>query len=185
MGLRRVVAGLGADGKSRFVSDGLPPCVLPIDDMPGMEVVYVWATEGTATVPNNGHDNTRLDQEFFPHPDGSRFVVITYPPGFGAGPAGTTGLDQLLMHATATIDYAVVLEGEMTLILDSGEEVVLRPFDTVIQNGTVHGWRNGSDKPTVLAFVMLGARSAGVPSGKAEEAGRAMSRGSSSGVPDG
>jgi hypothetical protein len=174
MSLRRVVAGLGADGKSRFISDGPPPCVLPVDDMPGMEVVYVWATEGTSTVPTNGSDKTRLDQEFFPGPDGSRFVVITYPPGFGTGPAGTdsatTGLDQLLMHSTATIDYAVVLEGEMTLILDSGEEAVLRPFDAVIQNGTVHGWRNGSDKTTVLAFFMLGARSAGVPSGRGTEA---------------
>jgi hypothetical protein len=173
MGLRRVVAGLAADGKSRFVSDGLPPCVMPIDNMPGMEVVYVWATEGTSTVPNNGHDRTRPDQEFFPGPDGSRFVVITYPPGFGAGPAGTdaatTGLDELLMHATATIDYAVALEGEMTLILDSGEEVVLRPFDTVIQNGTIHGWRNGSDQPAVLAFFMLGAQSASVPSGEGTE----------------
>lgn len=170
MGLRRVVAGLGADGKSRFVSDGLPPCVLPIDTMPGMEVVYVWATEGAPTVPNQGHDKTRLDQEFFPGPDGSRFVVITYPPGFGTGPAGTTGLDQLLMHATSTIDYAVVLDGEMTLILDSGEEAVLRPFDTVIQNGTVHGWRNSSDKPTVLAFFMLGARSGDMPSDEEAEA---------------
>jgi hypothetical protein len=134
---------------------------MPIDDLPGMEVVYVWATEGTPTVPNTGDDKTRLDQEFFPAQCGSRFVVITYPPGFGAGPGGTdattTGLDQLLMHATATIDYAVVLEGEMTLILDSGEEVVLRRLDTVVQNGTVHGWRNASDKAAILAFFMLGA----------------------------
>jgi hypothetical protein len=174
MSLRRVVAGLGADGKSRFISDGPPPCVLPVDDMPGMEVVSVWATEETSTVPTNGSDQTRLDQEFFPGPDGSRFVVITYPPGFGTGPAGTdsatTGLDQLMMHSTATIDYAVVLEGEMTLILDSGEEAVLRPFDAVIQNGTVHGWRNASDKTTVLAFFMLGARSAGMPADDGTEA---------------
>jgi hypothetical protein len=167
MGLRRVVAGVGSDGKGHFVSDGLPPCVMAIDHLPGMEVVYVWATEGTPTVPNTGNDGTRLDQDFFPGQNGSRFVVITYPPGFGAGPpgtdtdatdvSGTASLDQLLMHATATVDYAVVLQGEMTLILDSGEEVVLRPFDTVVQNGTVHGWRNGSNQTTVLAFFMLGA----------------------------
>jgi hypothetical protein len=140
---------------------------MPIDDLPGMEVVYVWATEGAPTVPNPGEDKTRLDQEFFPGQYGSRFVVITYPPGFGAGPpgtdtdtteiSGTASLDQLLMHATVTVDYAVVLEGEMTLILDSGEEVVLQRLDTVVQNGTVHGWRNASDQTAVVAFFMLGA----------------------------
>jgi mannose-6-phosphate isomerase-like protein (cupin superfamily) len=154
---------------------------MAIDELPGMEVVYVWATEGTPTVPNTGNDRTHLDQDFFPGQAGSRFVVITYPPGFGAAPAGpdtatTTGitstasLDQLLMHATETVDYAVVLEGEMTLILDSGEEVVLRPHDTVVQNGTVHGWRNGSDKTAVLAFFMLGAQS-GESSAEGAEAG--------------
>jgi hypothetical protein len=153
---------------------------MAIDDLPGMEVVYVWATEGTPTVPNTGNDRTRLDQEFFPGQGGSRFVVITYPPGFGTGPSGTdaatTGiastasLDQLLMHATETVDYAVVLEGEMTLILDAGEKVVLRPHDTVVQNGTVHGWRNASDKPAALAFFMLGARS-DVSSAEGAEAG--------------
>ena len=61
------------------------------------------------------------------------------------------------MHATETIDYAVVLKGEMTLILDSGEEVTVGPYDTVIQNGTIHGWRNASDEPATVAFVILGA----------------------------
>ena len=65
--------------------------------------------------------------------------------------------DQLLMHATTTIDYGIVLQGELTLVLDSGEEVTLRPMDTVVQNGTVHGWRNSSNETAIVAFVVIGA----------------------------
>jgi len=167
MSVRRVVTGIDADGTSRFVNDGTPPCVLANPALSGMEVTYVWATDTKPHMPNAGDDETRLDQEFFPGRDGSRFLVITYPPGFGAGPPGSevatedmetpVSFDQLLMHATTTIDYGIVLQGELTLVLDSGEEVTLRPMDTVVQNGTVHGWRNSSNETAIVAFVVIGA----------------------------
>jgi mannose-6-phosphate isomerase-like protein (cupin superfamily) len=62
------------------------------------------------------------------------------------------------MHTTDTVDYGIVLDGEVWLELDDGEEVVLKPHDVVIQNGTRHAWRNKSDKPVKVAFVMVGAR---------------------------
>lgn len=150
MAARRVVTGLAADGKAHFVSDGPAPCVLTTDALPGFETVYLWATDEAPQVPNAGTDRTRLDQKLFPGPDGSRFQINVFPPGFGV--AGS-----VYMHGTSTVDYGVVLSGELTLVLDSGEEVTLRAGDTVVQNGTVHGWRNSSDKPAIAAFVVLGA----------------------------
>lgn len=60
------------------------------------------------------------------------------------------------MHKTKTLDYIIVLEGEVTLLLDE-EEVVLKPFDVVIQRGTNHGWINKGSKPALLATVMIDA----------------------------
>jgi hypothetical protein len=166
--VRRVVTGITAGGASAVVSDGPPPCVLTPEHLPGMEVVYLWSSDAVPSVPNAGADETSVDQEFFPGRDGSRFLVITYPPGFGAGPpdpdARTSGVSapttfhRLLLHATPTVDYAIVLQGQMTLMLDAGEEIILRPTDTVVQNGAVHGWRNASDEVAVIAFVMLGGQ---------------------------
>ena len=58
------------------------------------------------------------------------------------------------MHRTHSVDYAVILEGELTLILDE-EDVTLKAGDVVIQRGTNHGWRNVSDKPCRILFVLL------------------------------
>jgi quercetin dioxygenase-like cupin family protein len=62
------------------------------------------------------------------------------------------------MHTTPTIDFEVVLSGEVVLELDDGAEVTLRPGDTVVQNGTRHRWRNSGAEPAVLAVFIAGAR---------------------------
>ena len=59
-----------------------------------------------------------------------------------------------IMHRTETIDYAVILEGELTMILDE-EDVVLKQGDIVVQRGTSHSWANRSDKPCKILFVLL------------------------------
>jgi mannose-6-phosphate isomerase-like protein (cupin superfamily) len=170
MAVRRVVTGRTGDGTSRFVGDGPPPHTLRPDNQAGIEIVYVWSTDDVPTAPNQGMETTAQDQAFFPPAQGSRFLVITYPPGFGAADplssvhtdfdamAAAATFENLLMHATTTIDYAVVLAGELTLLLDSDEQVVLRAGDVVVQNGTAHGWRNGSSETAVAAFVILGAQ---------------------------
>ena len=61
------------------------------------------------------------------------------------------------MHKTDTIDYAIMLEGEITAILE-GEEKVIRAGDILIQRGTNHAWANRSDKPARIAFVLIDAR---------------------------
>jgi quercetin dioxygenase-like cupin family protein len=64
------------------------------------------------------------------------------------------------MHTTDTVDFEVVLSGEIVLELDDGAEVVLKPGDTVVQNGTRHAWRNRGDVPAVIAAGLIGAHRA-------------------------
>ena len=62
------------------------------------------------------------------------------------------------MHTTGTIDYGVVISGEIWLELDDRAEVHLKQGDCVVQNGTRHAWRNKSVEPCIMAFVMVGAK---------------------------
>ncbi|WP_414635919.1 cupin domain-containing protein [Amycolatopsis sp.] len=64
------------------------------------------------------------------------------------------------MHRTATVDYGIVLDGEIWLEVDGGEERLLTAGDTIVQLGGRHGWRNKSDRPATLAFVLTGANDA-------------------------
>ena len=61
------------------------------------------------------------------------------------------------MHTTPTVDYGVLLDGQLTLELDGGVTKDLQVHDVVIQNGTRHAWRNGSDRPATMLFVLIGA----------------------------
>lgn len=62
------------------------------------------------------------------------------------------------MHTTDTVDYGIVLEGEIWLELDDGQVQHLRKHDVVVQNGTRHAWRNKNEQPALMAFVLIGAR---------------------------
>jgi quercetin dioxygenase-like cupin family protein len=67
-------------------------------------------------------------------------------------------MDDPGMHTTDSVDYDVVLEGEITLELDDGKEVQLKKHDVVVQNGNRHAWRNKSSAPAVMLFVLIGAK---------------------------
>jgi uncharacterized cupin superfamily protein len=63
-----------------------------------------------------------------------------------------------MMHTTATIDYIVLLSGEISLLLDEGEPIKLKPFDAVVQRATNHSWVNTGHEPALLMCVMVGTR---------------------------
>ena len=121
----------------------------------------------------------------FPGPGGTNFRLISYPPrrppGYKPPPGATleSGLQELTdkvggmgehferdgkapgMHTTDTIDYGVVVRGEMTLELDDGKIVILKQGDCIVQNGTRHRWRNALEgEPCLMAFVSVGAKRA-------------------------
>lgn len=178
--MRRVVTGHAAGGKSVFVSDGEPPRVAALRGMPDPGMVEVWATEGIPPLPPDEGDPTVEMSSLVPGPGATRFRICHMLPA-GAWDqarkegvdleaarreyaAKTPGLAEAMepknpgMHTTDTVDYGVVISGEIWLELDDGEEVHLKQGDCVVQNGTRHAWRNRGSQTCVMAFVMVGAK---------------------------
>jgi hypothetical protein len=176
--VRRVVTG-HQRGKAVVVSDGRVPRSHDFVHLPGMATALVWATPPQPKVPFDGEDPIADDSTWIPRLAETRMMVVAFPPdsvaaspGFDGAAAGresaatfpdiaaTIEPDNPGMHATDTVDYAIVLDGEVWLELDDGEEVHLRAHDVVVQNGTRHAWRNKGARPATMAFVLIGARRA-------------------------
>jgi mannose-6-phosphate isomerase-like protein (cupin superfamily) len=135
--VRRIVCADGPDGKSRAIADGPAPEVRTDPARPGFSSTFIWATD--ATPARIDGDPPRV---LAPPPGGSLCRVLTFPPERAPHRA---------MQETRTLDFCLVLEGEITLVLDT-EEVELRAGDTVVQRGTRHAWRNRSGAPCVIAI---------------------------------
>ncbi len=171
--LRRVVTGHDPDGKAVVASDGP---VMPVTSalMPGYAFELLWSTEATPSFPDAGAPGPVGD--YFPPPHGLRFLRFTIPgerrppePGTDInaerqrtesllpGLLGRMEPDSPGMHRSDSIDFILVLEGEIWLELDDGREVLLHEGDTAVQNGTRHAWRNRSGFPCQLLVVMAGA----------------------------
>lgn len=177
MKIRRVVASNGANGKSVVQSDEFAPRTVEYSSVPGFATALLWSTPetpevGAAVVATD----TSLAVTFVPSPGETRLMMVTFPPdsvmmradfdpaAFGAefeqnapGLAERFERDNPGMHTTDSIDYDVVLDGEITLELDDDKEVVLRRHDVCVQHGTRHAWRNRTDKPATMLFVLVGA----------------------------
>jgi mannose-6-phosphate isomerase-like protein (cupin superfamily) len=178
MNVRRVVTGHDSRGKAIFVSDGdVPPITLSM--LPGTEFHRIWGGDEAPRFPDDGVE--RPAPAYFPNVGGFRFGFFSLPPAGHAGPrdldmeAGRAELEEKLpglaghmepddpgMHTTATIDFEVVLSGEVVLELDDGATRRLHAGDTVVQNGTRHRWSNPGSVPAVLAVFIVGAHHARV-----------------------
>lgn len=175
LAIRRIVTGHDENGASMVALDTAPPRSDAFKHIPGMMSRLVWATDPAPVLPFNGTDPTPTVKSIVPPHGGTRFLVVTFPPdsvfaapGFDPAAAGaenlaiSPGLAELFepdgMHATPTIDYGIVLDGEIWLELDDGRAELLRQHDVVVQNGTRHAWRNKSERAATLAFVLIGAR---------------------------
>jgi mannose-6-phosphate isomerase-like protein (cupin superfamily) len=176
MSVRRVVTGTNDEGKSAFVGDDvLEPITVGL--MPGLEFQPVWGTDEPVVLPTDGSEPAT--HTYFPPTNGFRVGFVSIPPeGSGATPDSTAGPDEIErklpglgahmepdhpgMHTTDTVDFDIVVSGEIYLELDDGAEVHLQAGDCVIQNGTRHAWHNRSSEPCVLAVTLIGA-SRGVP----------------------
>ncbi|UGV29117.1 cupin domain-containing protein [Rhodopseudomonas boonkerdii] len=178
---RRVVTGRDENGKSVLKSfDGAQ--VVEIDANPGLTFYELYMTEGVPQLTGREPDPMLAGTKAFPGPGGTLFRLISYPPKRPEGwkpPPGVTmesGLRELSekvpgmgdhferdvpgMHTSDTIDYGIVVRGEMTLELDDGQKVHLRQGDCVVQNGTRHRWRNPLEEPCLMAFISLGGKRA-------------------------
>jgi mannose-6-phosphate isomerase-like protein (cupin superfamily) len=178
MQVRRVVTGIGPEGRSVIVSDGPAPRSAQYASVPGFASALLWSTPAALHVGGAVKDDTP-QVSFVPGPGETRLMFVTFPPdsvmmrpefdgaAFGAefmqkapGLAETFEMEHPGMHTTNSVDYDVVLDGEIVLELDEGREVTLRRHDVVVQHGTRHAWRNRGDRPATMLFVLMGAERA-------------------------
>jgi mannose-6-phosphate isomerase-like protein (cupin superfamily) len=171
--VRRVVTGISESGKAVIVSDGEPPLSRRRVHVPGFADALVWRTAIPARPSAEPSEEPR---SWVPDPGETIAMTVTFPPdsvytdpGFDAASAraeqlrASPGLAELFepdkpgMHTTPTVDYAVMLEGDVVLDLDAGETTLLHPGDVVVQNGTRHAWRNPGSSPATVFFVLIGA----------------------------
>lgn len=172
--IRRVVTGHDGDGKAIVASDGPLPTVVELAALPGTIFHEVWATEDAPTPVGNGADPTIGPLRLPPPPHGTRIRFVDIPPdtedflhngvakmqaafeeiGDAAASTVTTDSPHPLMHRTQSVDYGIVIAGEMTLVLDKAE-TLLKPGDVVIQRGTNHAWANRSGRPCRMLFVLV------------------------------
>ena len=149
---RRVVTGHDQNGKSIVISDGPPPQNHPMHGREvGADFIEMWSTPDPVPLLTAEEGREPNDRAFTIMPPSGHLLrlIEIYPPSMG----GT----RTVMHRTRTLDYAIVIEGEVVLVLDDSE-VVLGPGDVVVQRGTDHTWENRSDAITRMAFFHIDAR---------------------------
>lgn len=172
--IRRVITGHDVDGKAVVISNGPAPKVVEFSAIPGTWFHEIWSTEGAPAAVGNGDDPTLGPVNLAPPRHGSRIRFVDIPPDtadylatgasrmsaafeqIGDAKASTVRSDSPhpLMHRTETIDYGIVIEGEVTLVLDDSE-VALQPGCVVVQRGTNHAWANRSGKPCRMLFILI------------------------------
>lgn len=176
MKTQRIITGHDQAGRSTIASSGPLPSVGEFRQFPGFAVELIWQT-APGGIPAHPVDPSQPPHSVLPAAGGSCAMRVTFPPEASAMPADfdpqaaarelcerLPGLGELFeadapgFHRSDTIDYGVVLEGEITLELDDGCRRLLRQGDVIVQMGTRHAWSNTGNTPARLLFVMVGAQ---------------------------
>jgi mannose-6-phosphate isomerase-like protein (cupin superfamily) len=168
--VRRIVTGHRADGRSAVLMDGPAPNVK--QRQAGNASTLLWLTEESPADLSGGHDRAARDIGVPPARRGSIFRIAEFPPhtggevrdheallrdfGIGADVKRGHAPRHPAIHRTRSIDYVIVLEGEIDLLLDEGE-VRLHAGDVVVQRGTNHAWTNRGNAVCRLGMVFIDA----------------------------
>jgi mannose-6-phosphate isomerase-like protein (cupin superfamily) len=170
---RRVVTGHDARGRSVVLIDGESPYSFFLEKAGGLQLTELWETRSSPADNSGAKDAADHERRIEPVDGGTVFRIIEYPPDsvrlktlepdsffpeMGAQAADKAERRHPGMHRTRTLDYCVVLSGEIYAMLDEGE-VLLRAGDCLVQRGTRHAWSNRTEKPCVIAFVLVAAKS--------------------------
>ena len=178
--VRRIVTGHDSQGRSIVQEDGPPARVATLGGESGTTFHEIWNTRATpAPIDRASGEPPEPGISLLPPKGGTRIRILDIPPddgtvaalpreavralfdAIGAGHALAENPPHPLMHRTETVDYGIVLEGEVTLILDDSETIV-RAGDVVVQRGTMHAWVNKGTVPAVFAFILIDAKPAEV-----------------------
>ncbi|HYW15197.1 MAG TPA: cupin domain-containing protein [Allosphingosinicella sp.] len=171
--VRRIVTGHDAQGRSVVQEDGPPQRVATLGGESGTTFHELWNTRSTpASIDRASGEPAEPGISLLPPSSGTRIRILDIPPddgtiaalprgavqalfeAIGAGHALAEDPPHPLMHRTETVDYGIVLEGELVLILDDSETVV-RAGDVIVQRGTSHAWANRSTSSARIAFVLV------------------------------
>lgn len=173
---RRIVTGHNAQGRSVILSDATSPHIMPVMDQPNFAVTDFWKTAATPTDNSaaTAQDPCKVPTQVAPPAGGSVFRVVQFPPdkdwaAKAEAMGGSVAIDETAkaahaggpvrhahMHRTHSIDYSIVLSGEIWAVMDEGE-TKLAAGDVLIQRGTNHSWANRSNAPCLVAFVLIDA----------------------------
>ena len=149
--IRRVVTGHDSNNVAKVIMDG--EATNHKGGASGAQSTLVWITEGAPAEMPVGEKVEDLGARILGTPppvNGTRFTVITFPPG-----------NPGRMHRTETIDYVIVMQGELDMDMDDST-VQLKAGDVMVQRGTNHAWANRSDKRARVAFVLIDAVPLGI-----------------------
>lgn len=175
--IRRIVTAHDDDGKAVVASNGPLRHVIRPPTQPGLAFHEIWSTDACPmTLSFTETDPTDRYRDTAPPANGTVIRMVDIPPegkkgpdfdkaqakalfdavGLGANAEHTTPGRHPLMHRTESVDYGVVISGEIVLLLDE-DEIVLQPGDVVVQRGTIHAWANRSDTVCRMLFVLTDA----------------------------
>lgn len=171
---RRIVTGHDAEGRSIIVSDGDTPVMVQADHAPSMGMAEVWRCDGLPPSNAGNADGALLPFSLAPVTEGLICRVVHFPPDKdlnwsardatatftqfgGANVMANEGTRHAAFHRTQTLDFAIVLEGEIWAMMDVGE-TLMKPGDVLVQRGTRHAWANRSERPCRVCFVAVSAQ---------------------------
>jgi len=173
--VRRVLTGHDAQGRSTFIADGEAANVKEMASMPGLALTDLWETGGAPASNAGGKDAAARPVRLEPPKNGTLLRVVEFPPdsawrgsadgkaafkSIGAGHAQDSASSDLMMHRTSTVDYIIVLKGEIHAIMETGEKL-LRAGDILVQRGTNHSWSVRGNEPCIIAAVLVNAKPPG------------------------
>jgi hypothetical protein len=172
--IRRIVTGHNGEGRSCIVEDGPSPAVRLVLERPGYRVTNIWRTVGSPA-EINAPDSIVEHQGVAPPQHGTVIRIIDIPPEssdpnerkrqmiatfgklFADADHRSDDRRHPGMHVTESVDYAVVLQGELTAILDT-TETIMRAGDVLVQRGTNHAWANRSGTTARVLFVLVAGK---------------------------
>lgn len=169
--IRRVVTGHDEMGRSIVLSDGPATSVSEMASMPGLALTDLWETAGSPARNDGCEDLAARPVRLTPPSSGTIFRIVEFPPdtvwrdiadagaafgSIGAAQAHDSHSSDPMRHRTDTVDYIIVLRGEIHALLDDSE-VLLKAGDCLVQRGTMHSWSVRGEQPCILAAVLVDA----------------------------
>lgn len=169
---RRVVTGHDENGVATVISDEEASCILSRPNRPGVTLTNLWMNDKTPAAMELHDDPVTGPLILHPPKNGSVFRIVQFDPEdpevlakldgksafaeMGAGANIVENARHPFMHRTDSLDYTVVLSGEIYMMMDE-DEYLLKAGDTVVQQGTNHAWSNRGTEPCLIAFILVDA----------------------------